>query len=237
MKKSTRWIILLTLVSLLVFATGGIASADAPVKGDITGIDEGTGTVTVTTKTGDVTITLPAEFDITSVSLGDFLMAKGTWTSETEFTADWVKAFPPKTKEPEEEEEEEDNDDEGEKPEKEDKQFNSAYCTGEKETSHPLAEKLAAKFGESTGVTAEQVQAWYCEGNSIGQIMLALLTQKMDGTDAAEILADRNSGISWGKIWKLKGLIGSEKDGLPPGQLKKIDKKVPPGLLKKTPQP
>ena len=78
---------------------------------------------------------------------------------------------------------------------------------------------------------------WYCEGNSIGAIMLALLTEEMGGPAAGESLAERNAGSSWGKIWQELGFIGKEKDAVPPGQLKKEEGKVPPGQLKKTPTP
>ena len=226
MKKSLL-LTLILLVSLLALSTTGFASAQGNPKGEVTAINQDAGTVTINTKDGEVTVTLPAGFDFSTVALGDTMMAKGTWESETELTAEWVKVFPAKPE----------NEDKPEKPEKKDKKISGAYCTGEIETFHPLAEKLAAKYAESTGVTAEQIQAWYCEGNSIGQIMLALMTQKMEGTDAAQILAERNDGKSWGKLWKEKGLIGDEKEALPPGQLKKPDKKVPPGQLKKTPQP
>jgi hypothetical protein len=236
MKKSTRWILIFILVSMLIFATGSLASADAPAKGEVIALDEGTSTATVSTKSGEVVVTLPTDFDFTSVALGDILMAKGVWTSETELTADWVKVFPAKGEKPDEGEEE-DEDEDGEKPEKEDKEFNSAYCTGEKDSLHPLAYKLAEKFGEAVEVSAEQVQAWYCEGNSIGAIMLALMTEQMGGPPAADTLMERNEGKGWGKIWQELGFIGKEKDGMPPGQLKKQDGKIPPGQLKKTPQP
>ncbi len=230
MKTSTRLIILITLVILLALTTAGAASAKGNPKGEVTAVDQTAGTVTIQTEDGQVNITLPSDIDYSSVAVGDTLMAKGTWQSDTELIADWVKVFPPKP-------EDDDKPDTPEKPDKEDKPFNSAFCDGTKETFHPLAEKLAAKYGESTGVTAEQIQAWYCEGNSIGQIMLALMTQKMVGTDAAQILAERKYGEPWGKIWKDKGLIGSEKDAVPPGQLKKPDNKIPPGQQKKTEQP
>ncbi|MBN2043538.1 MAG: hypothetical protein JW757_00855 [Anaerolineales bacterium] len=234
MKKQIRWIILFTLISLFVLATGITASADAPAKGEVIAIDIAGHTVTLDTKTGPVVITLPAEFEITSLAVGDVLMAKGIWVSQTELTADWVKVLTAQDDEPEDEGEDE-GEDQGE--EMEENEFNSAFCSGEKQTFHPLAYKLAEKFGESTDVTAEQIQTWYCEQNSIGAIMLALMTEKMNGTPAEDTLAERNSGKPWGKIWQEMGLIGKDKDGMPPGLLKKQDGKIPPGQLKKTPTP
>jgi hypothetical protein len=100
---------------------------------------------------------------------------------------------------------------------------NSAYCAEDKKTSpHPLAPKIAERYG----VSEAMVMTYYCEGYSIGQIMLAIKTSQIEGVNATpeEILNNLDSGNAWGLIWKDLGLIGWEKNGnSPPGQLKKLN--------------
>jgi len=102
-------------------------------------------------------------------------------------------------------------------------QTNSAYCAEDKkDLPHPLATKIA----ERSGVSEEKVMTYYCEGYSIGEIMLAIKTSQMEGVSATheEILSNLGSSNAWGLIWKDLGLIGWEKNGnSPPGQLKKLD--------------
>ena len=61
MNKPTRWIIIITLVSLLVLAAASVASADAPANGDVTAISIDDHNVTLDTKWGDVVVTLPED--------------------------------------------------------------------------------------------------------------------------------------------------------------------------------
>ena len=65
----------------------------------------------------------------------------------------------------------------------------------------------------------------FCDGYSMGAIMLALKTSKMEGAyPAGKLLEDRVQGTGWGQIWKDLDLIGSEKDGhSPPGLLNRPD--------------
>jgi hypothetical protein len=63
---------------------------------------------------------------------------------------------------------------------------------------------------------------YFCNGQGMGAIMLALKTSQLTGADPASLLAMRAAGEGWGQIWQELGLIGSEKDiKAPPGQLKK----------------
>ena len=100
---------------------------------------------------------------------------------------------------------------------------NSAFCAdGRQEKPHPLAARLADRYG----VTEGWVMEYFCGGYGMGQIMLALKTSEIEGidVDADTLLAERANGIGWGNIWKKLGLIGSEKDGhSPPGLRKKPD--------------
>ena len=103
--------------------------------------------------------------------------------------------------------------------------LNSAYCVeGKQEKTHPLATKLAERYG----VTEQWVMGYFCDGYGMGAIMLALKTSQIDGIDATPeaLLTERSNGVGWGNIWKSIGLIGSERAGhSPPGLLKKPDKK------------
>ena len=100
---------------------------------------------------------------------------------------------------------------------------NSAFCAeGKQEKPHPLAPKMAERFG----VTEEMVMGYFCEGYSMGAIMLAIKTRQLEGmTDTpGDLLASRAAGNGWGQIWKELGLIGNEKEGhSPPGLLKRPD--------------
>ena len=70
--------------------------------------------------------------------------------------------------------------------------FTNAYCVdGKKETNHPLAAKIAERYG----IDEETMMTYYCQGYSIGEIMLALKTSQMEGVD---IILRRYPGwIGW----------------------------------------
>ncbi len=70
------------------------------------------------------------------------------------------------------------------------------------------------------------MMTYYCQGYSIGEIMLALKTSQMEGIEVSfeDILAGLDGPDAWGQIWQDMGLIGWEKNGTPPpGQLKKME--------------
>ena len=104
---------------------------------------------------------------------------------------------------------------------------NSAFCADGKQVKpHPLAPKIAERFG----VSEEMVMSYFCDGYSIGAIMLAIKTSQVEGMTASpdDLLADRAAGHGWGLIWKELGLIGNEKNGQsPPGLLKKAEHAKP----------
>lgn len=237
MKKSAKILLISGVILLLMTAAIGSVSAKAVgnPKGEIIGIDEEDSKLSLLTKDGEITVFLPDGFDYDSIAEEMIVVVKGTWLSETEIEAEWVKPADEDDLEEEEEEiEEPEEPEEGEEPEE---AFDSPWCNGQKPGYHPVVAKVAIWYGESTGVTVEQIHEWFCEGHSVGQIMLALTTQMLDGSDPGETLNQRSSGLGWGVIWKEKGLIGNAREGEPPGWTKKPDKPVPPGLLKKTPQP
>ena len=101
-------------------------------------------------------------------------------------------------------------------------QTQNVYCTGRKDRAHPMATGIAETYGADEG----EVMNMFCNGFSIGEIMLALQTQQMNGTPAEDSLAQRQNGQGWGQIWREAGLIGNAEHGTPPGQ---ADKPVNPG--------
>ena len=85
---------------------------------------------------------------------------------------------------------------------------------------------LAAKIAERYEVTEDMVMTYYCQGYSIGEIMLAIKTSQMEGVEMTpeEILGNLETNDAWGLLWQDMGLIGWEKNGnSPPGQLKKLE--------------
>jgi hypothetical protein len=216
MKKTIVIILILGLLSLAMIGTAFAQGRMSVVKGQVTVV--AADTVTVQSVKGDtVIVTLPSGFDATTVDVDDTVMAKGTMEGNT-LKADTVRVLS--------------KNGHG-KPENPGK-ASSAFCSEDKQgLNHPLADKLAEKYG----VTKEWVMKNYCNGNSMGAIMLALKTVILKatsepagsvpmGTDlenaADEILLLRTGGEGWGKIWQEKKLIGSEQEvKTPPGKLNK----------------
>lgn len=205
-----------TLISLLIVlmlalpAVGAVSAQNNKlnVKGEVLSLEGGV--LTVESNKGEtIEIAIPADFDLPDIETGDSVLIKGVAGEEGGWVASAVKVLG------------QDNDAGDEMGGFE---INSAYCAEDKkDTPHPLAVKIAERYGFSE----ELVMTSYCQGYSIGQIMLAIKTSQMDGVDASpeEILGSLESGIAWGQVWKDMGLIGWEKNGnSPPGQLKKPDK-------------
>ena len=245
MKHTRKLAVVFLLVSLVALLTAsvGFAKAVGNPKGEIGAIDEGAGTLTIDTKDGAVTVYVPAGFDFSSVDLGVTVMVKGDWQEDGSIVASSIKVFAEAADESEDEDEDEGEDiEETEEPEEpedpeEGETRENAFCTGEKETNHPLAVKIALKYGEMYGITEEDVMGYFCQGYSFGEIMLALMTQKYSDIPVDDVLAARDGGDGWGQIWQELGMIGNGKEGTPPGQVKKDDDKTPPGQEKKEDNP
>lgn len=210
------------LVLMLVFLAVGAASAKnnkINIKGYV--LSKEVGTLTVESKKGTFVVTVPAGFVFDEVEVGDSVLIKGRIESDGSIVAETIKQVGKGNTngedDPDEIEEEEGEELEGGK-------ANSAYCMeGKKDTAHPLAIKLAERYG-ATGVTEEWVMGYYCDGYSIGAIMLAIKTSQIEGMDVDPdtLLETRSLGTSWGHIWQDLKLIGSAKNGHSPyGQLKK----------------
>lgn len=218
MKRVWKAGILFMIAALVVLLPASIVfgAGKGTLKGTVTDTDEAGGKFTLATKYGEVTILAPDEFDFSMLDEEATFLVKGQWLNETEFQAEWVKPIGP-----------------GEK-ENGKAAGQNAFCTEAKDSNHPLAAKIYAKFGESAEVDQDTIMAWFCEGHSFGQIMLAFTTHMLDpDLDPYEVLMARKDGQGWGKIWKENGLIGDERQGMPPGWVHKPEGDIPPGLLNK----
>ena len=222
----TLALVLTLAVSTAAFAKAGVGNP----KGEITAIDTEGGTVTIMTEDGELVLTLPEGYDFGDLQIGDYVVAKGAWTAEG-FDADWVKLADDEeteveeTEEPivtEETEEGEENGEDGGWGE------GGVYCNGGKDKPHPVAQKIADKYG----VSVEWVMSYACDGFGFGGVMLALQTQAANGEGgetADQVLAKKKAGQGWGQIWKDSGLTKTDKaDSPPPGQLKKEEKQTGP---------
>jgi hypothetical protein len=255
MKKTTRLFIVFSLVVVFSLAFSGsvLAGKGGNPKGTVTAIDEAAQTMTLETDSGTVTVYLPDGFDYSSIAVDMYVVVRGDWDGEDAIFAVTVRETTPEdeTEEPDEgdveEPEEGDDDDAGDDSDDDAASDNgnhqNVYCTGNKDKVHPMATGIAEKYGADEG----EIMNMICEGYSVGEIMLALQTQEMNGSPAADSLAARAGGKGWGQIWKDAGLIGNADAGTPPGQADKPlnpghggtppgqdkDKKTPPGQDKK----
>ena len=210
MKKKITISIFVILVALLAAVPALAIPGKGAIKGEVTEVDLGKGTLELDPKKGEsVLVTVSPDFDLKEIAVGDWVLVKGTTVEEGIIEAEWIKQIGKG----------------GEKGDDEDKaegkKDNSAFCDGKKQDKpHPLAEKIGERFGAGE----EWVMGYFCDGYGMGAIMLALKTSQLDISDAGEMLEQRAEGQGWGQIWKEKGLIGSEKEGhSPPGHLKRPD--------------
>lgn len=217
MKRILIAMILALMFSLPVMGSVSAQKGKINIKGEVIAI--GGGTLTILSNKGETfVVTVPDDFDLNSIQKGDSVLVKavagdgGTWLAQS-------------IKQVGKDSDDADNDEsEVEEDQAEGSKHNSAYCVdGKQEKPHPLAAKLAERYG----VTQQWVMDNFCDGYGMGAIMLALKTSQIEGvgTDPETLLTERANGVGWGNIWKGLGLIGSEKNGhSPPGLLKKPDR-------------
>jgi len=215
MKKTFVATTLVLLIALLAVAPVYAQKNKINIKGEVTAMENGT--LTVASNKGDTyTITIPDNMDVSAVQVGNSVLVKATAGEGGTWIAESIKLVGNGNDK---------NDDDEEKTEG--FKDNSAFCADGKQVKpHPLAPKIAERFG----VSEEMVMDYFCDGYSIGAIMLAIKTSQMEGVTAStgDLLADRAAGNGWGLIWKELKLIGSEKNGQsPPGLLKKAERAKP----------
>ncbi|MEJ5224085.1 MAG: DUF5666 domain-containing protein [Anaerolineales bacterium] len=203
MFKKTMFAVLVALMALALAAPALAAPGNKVIKGEVTVV--GASTFTVLTQNGvSVVVMPPAGFDLSLLKVGDMVIVKGRLQPDGTIAAEWVKMTNM------------DADDDMDNPDEE--KDTSVYCSSTQSQPHPVAAKLAEKYG----VTVEWIMGYFCQGMGMGQIMLALRTAQVTGGEPDALLAQRSEGKGWGEIWKESKLIGSEKSiQTPPGWLKK----------------
>ena len=211
MKRIILTIALILMLSLLVAGPVSAKNDKINIKGEVTEV--GTGTITVLSNKGATyVVVVPDGFDLSAVQVGDSVLVKGRIGTDGNVLADSIKLVG-------------NNNDQAANDEDQSKvgKGNSAFCAdGKQEKPHPLAARIAERYG----VAESWVMEHFCAGYGMGQIMLALKTGEIEGigTDPESLLTERANGVGWGNIWKNLGLIGSEREGhSPPGLLKKPD--------------
>jgi hypothetical protein len=219
MKKLFRTIFLTLMIALMVVVPVTAQTGKINIKGFVS--DIGDGTLIVESNKGETfTVMLPEGFDVDTIAKEDPVLIKGLLNEDGSVNAITIKLVGKAVREVDNENDDTDIDDQDQP---EGSKINAAFCAdGKQEKPHPLAEKMAERYD----VTEDWVMERFCEGYSIGAIMLALKTSQLDGVDleAGTILSQRSGGNSWGKIWHELKLIGNLKEGQsPPGFLKKPD--------------
>ena len=213
MKRILNVLIMIIMVTILVTTPALAKSGNGNVKGEVRAVNAEEGSITILTNQGEtVVVIIPAGFDLATIAVGDSVLVKGEIQPDGSIVAETIKLTGKGNQQGKEKEDQ----DEGKG-----NKANSAFCSEGKQTKvHPLAVKLAERYG----VSEAWVMEYFCQGYGMGAIMLALMTGEINGSDPATLLAGRAEGKGWGQIWQELGLIGSEREGhSPPGLLKKPD--------------
>jgi hypothetical protein len=217
MKKILVIIILVLMVTVLAVGPASAQKGKININGQVSAFTAETatenGTLTVETKKdGPLVVTMTSGFDFTTIAVNDWVLIKAHDEDGT-VVADFVKQVGARGKKGKP----------GDADPPEGSRDNSAFCSGDKQVkSHPLALKIADRYDN---ITEEEFMVYFCDGYSIGAIMLALKTSQLDGSgDPLPLLESRAQGNPWGHIWKEKGLIGKNKTwDTPPGLLNRPD--------------
>jgi hypothetical protein len=212
MKKILAIILFSLLVTVLAAGPATAQGGMININGQVFIIDDFAGTLTIITKRGDTLVVAVLEnFDFTTIEIGDSVLIKAHDEDGT-IVADFIKQIG--------------GGDDDQALEARDlpegSKDNSAFCSGAvQEKSHPLAFKIAERYG----MAEEDFMDYFCDGYSIGAVMLALKTSQLDGSgDPLPLLESRALGNSWGHIWKENSLIGKNKTwDTPPGLLNRPD--------------
>ncbi|MBG0786714.1 MAG: hypothetical protein H0S79_16580 [Anaerolineaceae bacterium] len=208
MKKTLTSLLLVLLIALMTVGSVSAQKNKINLKGEVISFD-GSVLVVESNKGETVEVVIPEGFELPELVPGDTVVVKADAGEGGEWIAESVKLVGHQNTE--------------ENQETYEYRFTNAYCVdGKKETNHPLAAKIAERYG----IDEETMMTYYCQGYSIGEIMLALKTSQMEGVEASfeDILAGLDGPDAWGQIWQDMGLIGWEKNETPPpGQLKKME--------------
>jgi hypothetical protein len=191
MKKGIAIGLLVVLLASLVAVPALAKPGKATIKGQVVAVGF-SGSLTIQTQRGEmVEVILPDGFNIESLVEGDWVLVKGFW-SDGMLEAEWIKKIGPFQRE-------EDLETTGAG------KMNGAYCSeGKQVKPHPLAVRLEDMFG----VTQEWVMGYFCNGQGMGAIMLALKMRDAHEADAEVLLAERAGGKGWARSGKRRD--GSE---------------------------
>lgn len=200
---------LLAAAALAAFSAGpafALEPDEVEASGVVVFIDAANNLFVVETGEGEtLTVYAPEGFDFTALAEGDFVEVTGTSNEDGSIAATGVKVELPE-EEPIEEPDEEPVDEPGEET-----PADGFYCQ-QSEQQHPFGARLAERYG----VDYATLQAWFCDGQGWGQIMLALQTGQVSGDDPGALLEERRGGAGWGQIWQERKLIGKRDQAGPP---------------------
>ena len=70
---------------------------------------------------------------------------------------------------------------------------------------HPIALSIAEDYSDITDY--DEVMIWFCNGAEFEDIMNALLTEEMAGSDAEDLLVRLADGETWNDIWIDLGVV------------------------------
>jgi len=216
MKKIFFGVILVTVLAALSIGVALAKTEKINVEGEVIAVDEVNQTITIRTAEGEkCEVHFPeGEFSYTLEDMGALVHVKGELQADGTILVIWVKTVYG----------EEDGD----------KQDNP-YCSGEKETPHPVAIVLVNVFDKDV----EEIMAYFCDGFGFGQLFLALQTEVIAEVEYGTLLEERSEGKGWGEIWKDLGYNGKpkdkNKDKAPPDQDKDKDKDKDKGKDKSSP--
>ena len=78
----------------------------------------------------------------------------------------------------------------------------AAQC--ETGTEHPIAVTIAEQYAYLTDY--DEVIGWFCDGAVFEDILNALTTEELSGTDAGDVLLMVAEGMTWDEIWLELGI-------------------------------
>jgi len=205
MKKVFISLTLVLLIILIAVEPAVAQTGKLYIKGEVTNV--GSDTLTVQTRKGDTfVVTIPEGIGTNTFKIGDSVLIKANAAEGDTWLVEFIKKVGRGSGSG-------GNEREGFKE-------NSAYCSDGKQVKpHPLAPKIAQRFG----IPEELVMGYFCDGYSIGAIMLAIKTCQLEGVTATigEMLENRETGESWGQIWSELLVIQKEKFLINPSELHK----------------
>jgi hypothetical protein len=227
MKKKTHLLTSLLLIATLILSgfTSTVAQAESPEEmefsGTVTIVDNGSFTfktedeVLITVgaiEDGSFQLTVGGDKSLTILVPDDFEFEDIAIDSEFELNIKYNKGLEEwmlYKLEEEEQEEEREREEEG------------YFCSEDAEEQHPVALAIVDTYKEDfPDISYETVIGMFCEGEGeegsartgFGNIMLAFHTAEETGEDVNDILAMKEDGTGWGKIWQEMGLIGKDSE-------------------------